>query len=107
MPKIVIENLNKKEILSQNDKKLLLDIIHENNVDWMYACGGKGRCTTCKAIFLKGIENVSPITACEDKYMDSGRLKKNERLTCQCHILGDVVIKVDSSNKFMHLSYSD
>lgn len=107
MPKIVIENLNKKEIFSENEQKSLLDIIHENYVDWMHACGGKGRCTTCKAILVKGGDNLSPTTPAENKYIASGKLNEYERLACQCQVNGDLVIRVDEANKFMHLNYSD
>ncbi|MEQ9285686.1 MAG: 2Fe-2S iron-sulfur cluster-binding protein [Cyclobacteriaceae bacterium] len=107
MPKIVIENLNKKEIFSENEQKSLLDILHENYVDWMHACGGKGRCTTCKAIMVEGIDNLSPVTSAENKYIACGKLKSHERLACQCQVWGDLVIRVDEANKFMHLNYSE
>ncbi|UXP33593.1 (2Fe-2S)-binding protein [Reichenbachiella agarivorans] len=107
MPKIVIQNLHNKGIFEKDDTKTLLEMIHLNQVDWMFACGGKGRCTTCRAIVIDGLNNFSPETETEIKFKNADRLKSNERLACQCTIHGDVIIKVADENKFMHLHYSD
>lgn len=107
MPKIVIQNLHNKEIFIKNEKINLLDIIHENYIDWMHACGGKGRCTTCKVQVLKGLDCFSPETSAELKYREQKRLMANERLACQCQISGDILVKVAPENKFNHINYSD
>ncbi|MCV9388605.1 (2Fe-2S)-binding protein [Reichenbachiella ulvae] len=107
MPKIVIQNLHNREIYTNEENKNLLEIIHENQVDWMFACGGKGRCTTCRAQVQEGLEHFSELTAAEIKFKNMDRLKENERLACQCKIQGDVVIRVAEENKFMHLNYSN
>lgn len=107
MPKIVIQNLHNKEIFINNENKNLLDIIHENYIDWMHACGGKGRCTTCKVQVLEGLPNFSEESQAELKYRRMNRLASNERLSCQCQINGDIVVKVAPENKFNHIQYSD
>lgn len=107
MPKIVIQNLHNKEIFITNENTNLLGAIHENNIDWMHACGGKGRCTTCKVQVLEGLENFCEESLAELKYRAMKRLKPNERLSCQSRIKGDIVVKVASENKFNHIQYSD
>lgn len=107
MPTITINNLNNREIFSNSIEKNALRIIHENFIDWMHACGGKGRCTSCKMIVLDGFESLSEETAAEIKYRSQGRLAKNERLACQTKIKGDIIIKVAEINKFPHIIYSD
>ncbi|PIB37239.1 ferredoxin [Reichenbachiella sp. 5M10] len=107
MPKIVIQNLHNKEIFTSDARQNLLEIIHKNQVDWMFACGGKGRCTTCKAIVVAGGEYLSERSAAEIKFLHSNRLEENERLACQCTVHGDVELRVADQNKFMHLHYSD
>ena len=107
MPKIVIQNLNNKEIYLHNEDKSLLDIIHKNEVDWMHACGKKGRCTTCKAIIIQGEENISPISEAEDRYLKLKKLKNNERLCCQCTVSGDLIIKIPDESKFPHMNYTN
>ena len=107
MPEIHIKNLYDKKIFTNNGEKSVLDIIHENFIDWMHACGKKGRCTSCKMIVLEGMENLSPLTAVEEKYRGQKRLAKNERLTCQVKLLGSIEIKVADLNKFPHMDYSE
>ncbi|MBU2915588.1 MULTISPECIES: 2Fe-2S iron-sulfur cluster-binding protein [Reichenbachiella] len=107
MLRIVIQNLHKKEIFTNDEDKNLLELIHQNHVDWMFACGGKGRCTTCRAIVLQGSDQLSELSPVEEKFRANSRLQPNERLACQCSVLGDVVIKVAEENKFMHLEYSE
>ncbi len=108
MARIVIKNLNNRTIEARNNNsQYVLNIIHENNIDWMYACGGKGRCTTCKFIVLKGASNLSSLTAAEESYFNNGQLQQGERLACQCKISGDITIQVPLASKFPHMKYSD
>ena len=107
MLKIIIENLNNKEIISQESKRKVIELIHENFIDWMHACGKKGRCTTCKMIVTEGIENLSPLTEREEFFKEKERLKLNERLTCQAELIsGTLKIRVAEANKFPHVDYS-
>lgn len=107
MPEIHITNLYERKIISNSLEKTALELIHENFIDWMHACGKKGRCTSCKMIVLEGQENLSELTEPEIKYREQGRLAANERLTCQTKVLGDIKIKVADVNKFPHMDYSD
>jgi 2Fe-2S ferredoxin len=107
MPKIVISNLYNRKIISKSNDKNALEIIHENYIDWMHACGKKGRCTTCKMIVAEGEDQLGPVTEREQKFIDAGKLKAGERLACQAIVKGDIVIKVAERNKFPHMDYSD
>ena len=98
MVKIVIENLGKKELLVNDFSIPVLRHIHAHFIDWMHACGGKGRCTTCKMIVLSGMENISWPSAAEQNYRSKGALAENERLTCQAFISGDILIRVPSGS---------
>lgn len=108
MLKIIIENLNHREIQSHDKVRKVIDLIHENYIDWMHACGKKGRCTTCKIIVEEGMENLSPLTEREEFFRKSGMLKSFERLSCQANLLkGEIRVKVAEENKFPHMIYSD
>ena len=74
MGQITIENLNNKEISNTDNSKSVLDIIHESGIDWMHACGKKGRCTTCKIIVVEGADQLSPIEETEQLLFDAGKL---------------------------------
>ncbi len=106
MVKIVIENLGKKELLVNDLSQSVLRLVHSHFVDWMHACGGKGRCTTCKMIVVTGDENLSVLTEAEMKYRHQRALADNERLACQTLISGDIVVRIPEENKFPHVKYS-
>lgn len=107
MVKIVIENLGRKELIVNNDSKTVLKHLQDHFLDWMHACGAKGRCTTCKMELVSGSENLNDLTEAEIKYRNKGELLSNERLTCQARAYGDLVIRVPESSKLPHISYSD
>lgn len=108
MPKIVIENLYHKEIYTKASESKVIEIIHENNVDWMHACGKKGRCTTCMMIVENGMENLSELTEREEYFRKLGRLNQNQRLTCQAKLLkGTIHIKVNERYKLPHMDYGE
>jgi 2Fe-2S ferredoxin len=106
MPKLILQNLYQKEVLVAPGQKILT-AIGATGIDWMHACGGKGRCTTCRIIILEGMEGFGELTPPEIKYREQGRLKENERLTCQCALQADAVGRVPEGTKFPHQRYSD
>jgi 2Fe-2S ferredoxin len=106
MPYIILENLHSKAIDCKNKKEKLLDILLAET-DWMHACGGKGKCTTCRAIVVDGMQSLGPVTLAEKRFLDRGKLRANERLTCQIHMgLEDLTIRIPDSSKLPHLKYS-
>ena len=106
MVKIVIENLAQKELSSLNSSDSVLNVLQSNFIDWMHACGGKGRCTTCKMIVRVGMENLSPLTPAEIKYRNLRQLAENERLACQTKVLGVCLIRVPDESKMPHVVYT-
>ena len=107
MSHIVIENLFKKTIAVTDHSKTLLKHFQDNNIDWMHACGGKGRCTTCKVIIREGGANLQAFTAAEKRYFAEGALKTHERLACQAKPSGDVTVLVPAEYRLPHIQYSD
>lgn len=105
MAKILIENLEKAIDVTDKTRPLLF-LLQDEFIDWMHACGGKGRCTTCKAIIIEGMDNLSATTRAEDRYAEKGALRSNERLACQVRVLGDIRISVPDECKLPHLKYS-
>lgn len=108
MVKIRIQNLGDRAIESENTARKVIELIHENGIDWMHACGKKARCTTCKMSIVNGQENLSSETVQEQHFRDLNRLLPNERLACQAHLLhGVLTIRVPDSSKFPHLTYTE
>src|ERR1044071_1543202 len=107
MVKIVIENLAQKELVVNDVAKPMLRVIQEAGIGWMTDCGGKGRCTTCRAIVISGGENLTPNTPAELKYRGLGLLLSNERLMCQVRTKGNLVLRVPNDSKLPHMKYSE
>jgi ferredoxin, 2Fe-2S len=105
MPHLRIQNLHELT-LSFEKQHTILEVLHQHRIDWMHACGAKGRCTTCKAVILEGGEHLGPLTVHEQRYADKGLLKPNERLACQCIIEQSLSVRVPDVSKLPHMDYS-
>ncbi len=55
----------------------------------------KADCGICVFKVKSGSENLSPIEFEERDYLKAMRADPDERLACQCRILGDVAIEVE------------
>ncbi len=106
MPTITITNLDNKHIVYTDTSRSVLNVLHENNIDWMHACGAKGRCTTCKMVVHRGHEILTEVSVFEKQFKSEGKLQENERLACQCQATKDLVISVPESTKMPHINYS-
>jgi 2Fe-2S ferredoxin len=106
MTRIVILNWSEKIVEVTDLSKTLLNHFQNHGLDWMHACGGKGRCTTCKVIIVKGDENLQPLTEAEQKYRQLRTLGKMERLSCQLKITGDITVMVPEEYKLPHIDYA-
>ena len=107
MPRLIIENLNHTEVDITSESHSVLYEIQQQAIDWMHACGGKGRCTTCQMIVISGMNFLNSPTPHELRYRQENRLRSNERLSCQSRILtGEVVVRVPDQYKLPHVPYS-
>ncbi len=62
----------------------LLEISHRFLQPHASVCGGRGRCSTCRVRINKGIENLPPASAAEQKILNKIDAEKDIRLACQC-----------------------
>lgn len=107
MPHIMIENMFKMSLVASDYSKTLLRHFQDHRLDWMHACGGKGKCTTCRVTVVEGEENFLPLTSAERKYREIGALPPGQRLACQARIRGNVRLLVPHECKLPHVRYSD
>jgi 2Fe-2S ferredoxin len=105
MGTIIIANMESKTIDWPDKKERLLDILLAQG-DWMHACGGKGRCTTCRIKVIEGMNQLNEHTPAEQKFISANRLKKDERLSCQVVPTGNITICVPKDCQLPHLTYS-
>lgn len=106
MPNVVINNLQSKSIHCDGKRERLLDILL-SETDYMHACGGKGKCTTCKATIILGQDHITPETESEKLFSKLNKLRSDERLTCQVQVLGDITIEVPKETQLPHITYSE
>lgn len=105
MAAITIKNLRNLKVKVNNNSASILTNVQENYIDWMHACGGKGKCTTCRAEVIEGIEHLSEPNAHEIKMAE--RMLPNERLACQAKAYGDIVLRIPKNCQFPHLDYTE
>ena len=82
MPALTVEGYGTFDL--PENKRLVLAIEEDAEVDIMHACGGNARCTTCRVEFIDGEPAMK--TAAEKACLESRNLT-GVRLSCQivCH----------------------
>ncbi len=93
MPKITFTKNQKVIEVPVNGN--LMDTLMEAGIPVASSCGGQAVCTKCLVKVIEGSENLSPQTSDEADMRDIHDFAKNERLSCQCKVLGDV--KIDTT----------
>ena len=71
----------------------VLEISIAHRIPHVRACGGHGRCTTCRVRIRDGIQNVSARTPREVELASARRWDAFTRLACQTRVSGDVTIE--------------
>ena len=107
MPSITIQNLDHKTVQVEKRVQTVLHAVGAAGIDWMQACGQKGRCTTCRMQIVEGAEHLCELTEGELRMQKAGRLPAGSRLACQCRVEGDVVVRIPDVNKLPHMHYTD
>ncbi len=87
-------NFLEDKIVTEEDLSLsILQIALKNEIPHVHACGGNGRCSTCRVIILDKQENVEPRNQVESKLAGVKGLETNIRLACQTRVKGDVKLR--------------
>ena len=89
MPKLTIEGFTTVDV--PDGKRLVLAIEQDAGVDVLHACGGNGRCTTCRVEFVSG--EPDRWTEVEHSCVDQRGLT-GVRLSCQMLCDRDMTLKV-------------
>ena len=88
MPKLTVEGLEPIEVAA--DRRLILAIKDDAGADILHACGGNGRCTTCRVEIVAG--EPGPMTRTESEKLDAAGLK-DVRLSCQLLCGSDMTVR--------------
>jgi len=72
--------------------KALLTILLQHKVPVASSCGGEGVCAKCQIEVVEGKENLSSVTEIEQLAKDRFGWKSQQRMSCQCYVLGDCTV---------------
>lgn len=112
MATLTVENLVPTARIAVAPDESLLAAAQAAGHDWAHACGGRGRCTTCRVQVLAGAEWLAPRTAAEERFAALGRLPAGSRLCCQTrlapHVPPDAELRgtVPPEGRLPHLVYT-
>lgn len=73
----------------------LMNVLLEHDVAVASSCGGEGVCCKCVIKVINGAQNLSPANEIEKDLKEIHDLSKNERVSCQTTVLGDVTLDTD------------
>ena len=87
----------------------VLQAARQLGVDIDSVCGGRGICGRCQVVVSEGEfaklgvtsrgDHMSDFSAVEQRYGDKRGMKPGRRLSCQAHLLGDLVIDVPADSQ--------
>ena len=80
-----LELVGEKVIPIKRDQTILEASLHAG-IPHFHACGGKGKCTTCRVMVLEGEENLSTPNKKEAKLIGAIKLATSIRLACQTRV---------------------
>ena len=94
----ITESSKSFEVNIRPDDKLIKVDINEtlltaslrNNVPHLSACGGVGKCSTCRVEIIDGLENCSKRSLLEEKLAEKLKFPDQIRLACQTKIAGNI-----------------
>ena len=94
MPKLTVTDRGDHDVPA--DKRLVLALEDEAGLDQLHACGGVGKCTTCRVTIIDG--RASPMTAQEQETLRARDLldEPGLRLSCQMTLTHDLTVKAES-----------
>ena len=89
MPKV--EDPADNILLEVEDGYLLVNLGEEAHTSILFGCRD-GACGSCLITVIEGAANLTPMSDAERGLLDSMCAEPNERLACQCQVIGDVKI---------------
>ena len=88
-----IDFLPDNKIYESEPGETILQTASRNGIPHVAACGGEGKCTTCRLLILDGIDNCSPETDTEVSLKAKAHTTEEFRLACQTTVNGDIVVR--------------
>jgi len=71
----------------------IIDVCETEETSILFGCRD-GACGACMIRVVENPENLSPMEEHEKDFLETMAAREDERLACQCKVLGDVTIEV-------------
>ncbi len=91
MPQINL--LQEQKSINCKSDQTILEATLAANIEHIHACGGYGKCSTCRVAVVDGIEHCSTPTEDEADIAQKLNFPEQIRLACQTQINGDIQIR--------------
>lgn len=91
MPKLTIKTDNKTLDIATGAS--IIDVCENEETSILFGCRD-GACGACMIRVLENPQNLSPMEDHERDFLETMAARDDERLACQCKVVGDVTIEV-------------
>lgn len=91
MPNLTIKT--DKKIISVDSNAAIIDVCENEDTSILFGCRD-GACGACLIRVLENPQNLSQMDEQERDFLETMAARENERLACQCRVVGDVTIEV-------------
>lgn len=91
MPKLTIKT--DKKTIEVKENSAIIDVCEQHDTSILFGCRD-GACGACMVRILINPQNLSPMEEHERDFLETMAAREDERLACQCRVLGDVTIEV-------------
>jgi ferredoxin len=82
-----------KKSIEVEDNAAIIDVCENEDTSILFGCRD-GACGACMVRVLENPQNLSLMEEHERDFLETMAAREDERLACQCRVLGDVTIEV-------------
>lgn len=94
-----IHLFKEQQAINCSDEESILEATLAAHINHTHACGGQGKCSTCRVSIMQGIENCNSRNEAEKRIADKFNFPLEIRLACQTKINGNITIRRMVSDK--------
>lgn len=91
MPTLTIKT--DKKTIEVEKNAAIIDVCEHHDTSILFGCRD-GACGACMVRVVENPQHLSPMEEHERDFLETMAAREDERLACQCRVLGDVTIEV-------------
>jgi ferredoxin len=82
-----------KKSIEVSENAAIIDVCENHDTSILFGCRD-GACGACMVKVIENPQNLSVMGEHERDFLETMAAREDERLACQCRVLGDVTIEV-------------